>query len=221
MKVLFFLVPILLTTSVSTYAQEDSQATITRIKQEFSRAYVFWNRIRDRTWEGTPCNWDSIPESSYFDSLSLQNIYLNGFIGLTFYSVKKVGNDLRVGDRVRAWNCPHSPIGSKNVEEFLVAIDHRDQIVFVSGDLILNEIYQYLQGEDRFLAVAQARLFYLRPDALHLRRKRSGWRIYEAHSAILSKKVRIAINPQNEDQFAIYLKGRRRNPIFNVGIRTY
>lgn len=202
-------------------AQGIANETIQRIKQEFSKAYFHWNRIRDQTWETGICQWDSIPQGAYYRSLEINPVYLDGFASLKFFEIEKKGNELVRDGHVLGIRCSHQDMSKDSLETFLIALSHLGEIKYISGDLILNDIYTYLDGPGKSLTVAKSRTYFLNMKEIKFLRKSRESDVFGGFSRILKTRVLISVVRGTTDQYSIWLKGKKRRPIQVVGRYRY
>jgi hypothetical protein len=211
LKLIWLLFPLL------SFSQSDLDEVQRRIKQEFSQAYLHWLQVRDQTWESEICQWDSIPEGAHYRSLEVNPVFLDGFAGLNLFEIEKTGDDLLENGSILSIRCSHRDTKRDTTETFLVALDHLGEIKYISGDLILNDIYIYLDGPGKSLAVAKSRTWFLNMESVEFLKSSGDMEIFGGYSRALEKKIRIAIVRGSTDDFRIWIKGKKKSPIQVVG----
>lgn len=180
---------------------------------DFAKKYHFWGKIKDGTWEVATCESDSLPSGARYYLTTWSQTLIPGFRDLNFWLVKKVGNRIIYDNKLSTTGCGISDLEDKVEEYFLLGINQEGKVLYLSGDIILNEIRWYLVDSENYDAIAAARLAFLLPENIRMVKQDIYWVTFSANSRAIGRKFYIQISKYNRDHFQIWEKGNPQCPI--------
>lgn len=183
----------------------------TTIKKRFSSLYIQTKIFQEGILERSACSHDEFPEGAYFKGIFIRPISEIELESVKLLELKKAGNSLIVNGLEEIRMCSHVQSAPARQDFFLVGITSNEDILFLSGKILLNSL-RSLNANDPLL-IAKIRLYFLLPEDISLKKETSEEWVFQAFSKIEKQKVFIGIMKVDPDVFKIWLKGNKRNPI--------